>query len=255
MQETVESPTSVKDKTFPVLEVFGPTLQGEGATIGVQTMFVRLGGCDYRCTMCDSLHAVLPQEIKAHATHMTQGDIFHDLKKKAGHCKTVTLSGGNPCMWDIKELVAVLRLNRWRIYVETQGTIWQDWLNSCTVITISPKGPGMGERFEVEKFRRFVDCIEANFNFKVVIFDQRDIEFAKGIVDLYPLVPIFLSLGNPYPPHPNMEVSNNQQTAMKIELLDRMRSLFDDIAKEPMLARARFLPQMHVLLWGNDRGR
>ena len=41
-----------------IAEIFGPTIQGEGALIGEPTVFVRTGGCDYRCTWCDSLHAV-----------------------------------------------------------------------------------------------------------------------------------------------------------------------------------------------------
>ena len=39
---------------IPVLEVFGPTIQGEGRVIGRKTMFVRTAGCDYRCSWCDS---------------------------------------------------------------------------------------------------------------------------------------------------------------------------------------------------------
>ena len=41
-----------------IAEIFGPTIQGEGAVIGQPTVFVRAGGCDYRCDWCDSLHAV-----------------------------------------------------------------------------------------------------------------------------------------------------------------------------------------------------
>jgi 7-carboxy-7-deazaguanine synthase len=39
-------------RTFPVIEVFGPVLQGEGRMIGVQTHFVRFGYCDFRCSWC-----------------------------------------------------------------------------------------------------------------------------------------------------------------------------------------------------------
>lgn len=39
-------------RTYPVLEVFGPVLQGEGRMIGVQTHFVRFGYCDFRCAWC-----------------------------------------------------------------------------------------------------------------------------------------------------------------------------------------------------------
>ena len=39
---------------LPVLEIFGPTFQGEGRAIGQKTMFVRTAGCDYHCDWCDS---------------------------------------------------------------------------------------------------------------------------------------------------------------------------------------------------------
>ena len=41
-----------------IAEIFGPTIQGEGVLIGEPTVFIRAGGCDYRCSWCDSLHAV-----------------------------------------------------------------------------------------------------------------------------------------------------------------------------------------------------
>lgn len=39
---------------IPVLEIFGPTIQGEGAVIGRKTMFIRTAGCDFNCAWCDS---------------------------------------------------------------------------------------------------------------------------------------------------------------------------------------------------------
>lgn len=36
-------------KKAPVMEIFGPTIQGEGIVTGRKTMFVRTGGCDYSC--------------------------------------------------------------------------------------------------------------------------------------------------------------------------------------------------------------
>ena len=38
--------------TIRISEIFGPTVQGEGALVGKPTVFVRTGGCDYRCTYC-----------------------------------------------------------------------------------------------------------------------------------------------------------------------------------------------------------
>jgi len=48
-----------------ISEIFGPTIQGEGPLIGTPTVFVRTAGCDYRCTWCDTLYAVLPDIVRA----------------------------------------------------------------------------------------------------------------------------------------------------------------------------------------------
>ena len=39
---------NVRDKEkMPIMEVFGPTIQGEGMVIGQKTIFIRTGGCDF----------------------------------------------------------------------------------------------------------------------------------------------------------------------------------------------------------------
>lgn len=250
----------VREKRFPIMEIFGPTLQGEGQMCGRQTMFIRLGGCDYRCTMCDSLHSVLPRLINKSKKMMTADEIVAEVKAKSHHCKVITLSGGNPCMWDITEVVIKLVKAGYLIAVETQGTIWQDWLKHCYWITVSPKGPGMGEEFELDKFTSFLHNTNrfhiTNTSVKIVIFDQRDIEFAKGIVSLtQDSYQMYLSVGNPNPPVPQIEGYEQQHGVDKMNLLHRMKVLWEDIQKEELLANAIFLPQMHVLLWGNELGR
>ena len=47
-----------------VVEVFGPTVQGEGPYAGRVCHFLRLGGCDYRCSWCDTPYAVDPAQVR-----------------------------------------------------------------------------------------------------------------------------------------------------------------------------------------------
>src|SRR5215216_6542723 len=143
---------TVKDphnKKIPVLEIFGPTVQGEGLVIGTRTFFIRFGLCDYRCKMCDSMHAVDPGSVKANARYLTQRQIFDEVKSRMDehNCAWVTLSGGNPAMHDLTELCTLLKFDEKLISIETQGTIAPMWIGLCDYITISPKGPGMGEQF------------------------------------------------------------------------------------------------------------
>ena len=80
-----------------ISEIFGPTIQGEGPLIGRPTVFVRTGGCDYRCTWCDTLYAVLPAYRNEWA-FMTPADIMARVEeacwRQSGTCLTVGRQSG-----------------------------------------------------------------------------------------------------------------------------------------------------------------
>lgn len=259
-------------KKIPLVEVFGPTIQGEGALIGQQTYFLRFGLCDYRCVMCDSMHAVDPRQVRQHAEWLTQQEIAERLQTGRLHSapnstKWVTFSGGNPAIHDLQDLVNTLQADGWKIAVETQGTLAPDWLSDCDIVTVSPKGPGMGEKFEPEVFDAFLDDVTTKLNIKVVVFDERDLEFARmlyertNIVGNYDL-PYYLSLGNCWPPgyksHDPLP-PHNPHTSANTELVERLvtnyKRLWEDIQDDQILSHMRFLPQLHVFFWGNERGR
>ena len=237
---------------IPIIEIFGPTIQGEGMMIGQQTMFIRTGGCDFLCKMCDSLHAVLPVEIRKRATYMTCTEIFEGIMNQRQHTKWVTLSGGNPCLWDLKELVTGLHGNWIKVAVETQGTYWKDWVGECDVITVSPKGPGMGERCDRKQLDYFCTKLRyhSGFNLKIVCFEDGDLELARELHVKYPLIPLYLSVGN-------SAISNDVAplTPLRNTLLTRLRWLAETVVQDPLLTGVLVLPQLHTLIWGNEKAR
>ena len=80
--------------TIRVSEIFGPTIQGEGALIGEPTVFVRTGGCDYRCSWCDSLHAV-DSEFRHTWQAMSTEAVWQKIEDLSGGVPLlVSLSGG-----------------------------------------------------------------------------------------------------------------------------------------------------------------
>ena len=90
-----------------ISEIFGPTIQGEGPLVGRPTVFVRTGGCDYRCTWCDTLYAVLP-EYHDEWTPMTPAAIMARVNELAGGKPVlVSLSGGNPALQPLSPLIAL----------------------------------------------------------------------------------------------------------------------------------------------------
>jgi len=281
LEEPPISQEDKKEKKLAIVEIFGPTIQGEGPHAGMKTMFIRFGGCDYRCVKCDSLHAVLPTAVRAHARYMTPDEIIDELVEKRGNSGThwVVFSGGNPCMWDLNRLISYVHGAGFGIAVETQGTILPDWLIRCQQVTISPKSPGMGEKFEPDKYVAMITRLYdagTPFATKVVVFSALDIEFAVEVWNIMnTVVPInlepfmMLSLGNPYPPiitqegvlreNPSLtgesKLDDHSDRDHRLILLDNYRQLLEEYVQDPRIHHMRFLPQLHVLAWGNETGR
>lgn len=252
---------SGKEKKIPLVELFGPTVQGEGKVIGQQTYFIRLGLCDYKCKMCDSMHAVDPRQVRAHSKYLTNWELFAEVWNfwKPNTTKWFTISGGNPAIHDLTKFVQEMCKSDFRLSVETQGTFAPDWLQLCHVITCSPKGPGMGEITNLIVLDKFVEKFgkHPGFNLKIVVFDQRDLDFAADLIDRYKSTvstnDMYLSLGNANPPDVQGESIINPAIHQQ-SLLDRYRMLLEDIMHHPLLSQVKFLPQWHVFVFGNAKG-
>lgn len=245
------------------MEIFGPTVQGEGSVIGQQTFFIRFGACDYKCTMCDSMHAVDPIQVHKNAHWMKQDEIFARLcefrEESRSPVSWVTLSGGNPAIHDLYDLCDKLVRNRWFIAVETQGTLAPGWLHNVDVLTVSPKSPGMGEKFDAEVFEEFLHRFRGHKGLavKIVVFKQEDLDFAGRIVLQCRRHSVFsdkiyLSQGNPYPPHIKTLHSSNE--VLWAKLRTQYLHLLPKVMADSLLAQVKFLPQWHVWLWGNKQG-
>jgi 7-carboxy-7-deazaguanine synthase len=141
-----------------VSEIFGPTVQGEGPLIGRPTVFVRTGGCDYHCTWCDTLYAVLP-EFHDEWAFMTSADIMARVDElMGGNPLLVSLSGGNPALQPLASLIALGRRNGHSFALETQGSISQRWFAELDWLILSPKPPSAGMTMDWDAFET---CLKA----------------------------------------------------------------------------------------------
>lgn len=221
-------------------EIFGPTIQGEGALAGSVTNFVRLGGCDYRCSWCDTMHAVDPVNVP-NWRDMTAEEIAAEVKEltpKLPEGSWVTISGGNPAVWanELLGLVHILQWDKWRVNIETQGSIPNRAFRSADMVTISPKGPSSGMAFDIDKLR---DCLAicANPILKFVVADDEDFTFARGVANLIVGWPGIYA----------QPLTKNGSF--------NYRWLCEKVASTPGCAFWKVIPQLHVLAWGNERGR
>lgn len=229
-----------------ISEIFGPTIQGEGAVIGQPTVFVRTGGCDYRCSWCDTLHAV-DSQYRHEWIPMSAEDVFSRVQELS-HNKPllVSLSGGNPAIQPLGPLIALGKEEGYRFALETQGSIAQDWFSALDILTLSPKPPSSGIETDWEKFDQ---CIKAagqgpHITLKIVVFDETDYDYARSAAARYPALPLYLQPGNPAPPPAQADPGL---------LAERMRWLVGKVTDDKWF-KPTILPQLHVMMWGNQRG-
>ncbi|MFC5560057.1 7-carboxy-7-deazaguanine synthase QueE [Ureibacillus thermophilus] len=238
---------------IPVMEIFGPTIQGEGMVIGQKTMFVRTAGCDYSCEWCDSAFT-WDGSGKELIRQMTAEEIWTELKRLGGDgFSFVTISGGNPALIrNLEGLVRILKENGIQIGVETQGSRWQDWLYDVNQVTISPKPPSSGMKTDFTVLTEIIDKLNArngnqHISLKVVVFDEEDYEYAKKVHLRYPTIPFFLQVGND-------DTTTKDQTKLVSHLLKKYERLINKVMADEELQNVKVLPQLHTLVWGNKRG-
>lgn len=248
--------------TIAVVELFGPTIQGEGLLAGQVSYFLRTGYCGYKCSWCDSLHAVTPALVSQNARWLTAQDIILELNSKRSAARFgrkvkpwITLTGGDPVLWDLAELVKGLGKADYRIAVETQGQLWRDWLEDCDVVTLSPKPPssGMADKLDVSKLQKYHARLPGKLALKIVIFNQEDLEFAARIRRIVPDVPFYLSAGTDQEVFQDGQLSADEQ--VRLGVCAGFRELAERVCGDPRFHDATVLPQLHVLAWGRDLGR
>jgi len=239
-------------RTFPVMEIFGPVVQGEGPVAGQVTHFVRFGLCDYRCSWCDSMFAVEPKEVKLHGRRLSNLEIELELSTLP-RAPWVTFSGGNPALHDLETLVSDIQNAGVNVCVETQGSKWRDWLSMVAMLVVSPKPPSSGmatdeHREETDRFMAEADRSQPlnRRAIKIVVFDEDDLTWADAFMIEYPWPHLYLSVGTD-PPHEHETLLETRD-----RVCDRYRWLCERV---PYLAsRVTVLPQLHVLAYGHQRG-
>ena len=247
---------------IPVAEIFGPTIQGEGPLAGTPCSFLRLGGCDYKCVWCDTPYAVLPDQVRTLA-RLNAREIVEGIHALHAESRWLVVSGGNPAMHDLTEVVQTLRRVGWKVQVETQGTRWHDWLNLTDMLVVSPKPPSSQQKERKNQgLWDFLAQVPPNdrvkkTSLKVVVFTQEDLDYATTTHKRYPEIPFYISCGT----IPRQAV-NDQATLDSLgspDTLDTLRGryrwLAEAVARSRELVDVRVLPQLHYLAWGGERSR
>ncbi|MDE3839038.1 7-carboxy-7-deazaguanine synthase QueE [Bacillus methanolicus] len=238
---------------IPVMEIFGPTIQGEGMVIGQKTMFVRTAGCDYSCSWCDSSFT-WDGTGKDLVRQMEAEEIWSELKKLGGDgFSFVTISGGNPALLkNLRSLIQLLKENNIKICLETQGSKWQDWFFYIDELTLSPKPPSSNMVTDFDVLDMIIKNLDRknssqNISLKIVVFDDQDYEYAKKVHQRYPDVSFFLQVGNE-------DITSTENQKLVSYLLGKYEWLINKVMMDSDLKNVKVLPQLHTYVWGNKRG-
>lgn len=128
---------------YTIKEIFGPTIQGEGTSIGLPVMFLRFAGCnrwsgreeDKKASICSFCDTDFVGGDK-----LTSQEIISRLDAINNGCKDLVLSGGEPMLQIKEELVIALRRAGYKLHLETNGSTPLGKLYTFfSHITLSPK--------------------------------------------------------------------------------------------------------------------
>jgi 7-carboxy-7-deazaguanine synthase len=118
---------------YPVAECFS-SVQGEGNHVGTPAVFLRLAGCNLKCSFCDTDHL---ESVAYEPTGLVRL-VSPLLKAGIGW---VVVTGGEPTIRDLSQLSCVLRSLPVRLALETNGTRALDPAERFDWVTVSPKSP------------------------------------------------------------------------------------------------------------------
>jgi len=163
-----------------VCEIY-QSLQGEGACAGRRCVFVRLAGCNLRCSYCDTSYA----QSDRGADRMSVGDLLDTV---AGYeCTLVEVTGGEPLLQaGTINLLDRLLAAAYDVLLETNGSLDISHVPSGVkrIIDVKTPGSGMAER----NLWTNLECVTGDDEVKFVICDRRDYDWAVDVVARYNLV-------------------------------------------------------------------
>lgn len=226
-----------------VAELFGPTIQGEGPSAGRIAVFVRLSRCNLACRGCDTPYTWDRSrfDLRAESHRATAAEV--GAWAVGTGVELVVITGGEPLLQQrpLTTLLETLVGHGRRVEIETNGTITPAprVVELVDRFTVSPKparfGAGMDptRRIRAEALRVFSRSGKAVFKF--VVSEVADLDEVAALAGAHDLREVWV-----------MPEGTDADTVTR-----RLRLL-----AEPAIARGFHLtPRLHVLLWGDERGR
>lgn len=159
------------EKRYPLVEHF-LTFQGEGVHIGRPAYFLRLYGCDQKCSFCDAAATWHPDWRPPQIGTYTALELAELVRAPIG--SIVVLTGGEPTLYQLEPLIAAIHKRGFVVHLETAGhhpvPANVDW------VTLSPKPEGKPP---------LPESIERADEFKVIVSDKPSLWAGVNAIQKY----------------------------------------------------------------------
>ena len=209
-----------------ISEVFY-SLQGEGIQIGIPTVFVRLFGCDLRCSWCDSMYAVEGTDFSVLDINQVIDNVL------TYQCANICITGGEPLLQLEQTLFLTekfIEIDK-KVILETAGHRKppEIFKNPKTIVSMDCKCPssGMNSKSDLQNLIQ----LKSKDQIKFVIADDNDYVFAKNIVN---------------------QNSFNAEIIFQPAYGSKISEIANAVIKDKL--RVRVLPQLHKDIWGDIKG-
>ena len=152
------------------------SVQGESTHTGLPCIFIRLTGCNLRCSWCDTAYAFYEGK------NMSIDEILQKVENFGVHL--VEITGGEPLMQDnVYTLMKRLIEKRYKVMLETGGSISLERVPKDVIKIMDLKCPGSGEQEKnnLDNLKLLAPHDEVKF----VILDKKDYEWSRDIIKRY----------------------------------------------------------------------
>ncbi|HMK60347.1 MAG TPA: radical SAM protein [Dissulfurispiraceae bacterium] len=155
-----------------VCEIF-TSIQGESTYAGLPCVFVRIGGCNLRCTYCDTTYAY------DEGRELTSDEVVAEVLKYG--VSLVEITGGEPLLQgEVASLISRMLDIGLRVLIETNGSVDIGTIDqrATVIMDIKTPGSGMSEAFKIEN----LDKLKSIDEIKFVLTNKTDYDWAKDFL-------------------------------------------------------------------------
>jgi 7-carboxy-7-deazaguanine synthase len=219
------------------------SVQGEGVSLGVPSVFLRLATCNLACSWCDTKYTWDWQNFNYKTEVVELGPEIVQQKIQAYDCFHVVITGGEPMLQqeELQPLVESLAAEGYTFEVETNGTIppTPGMLRSIGQWNVSPKlrtsGNQLLETQNPLALQTFAALPDAYFKFVIAV--ESDVDEVCTLRDQYDLAPQRILL---------------MPEGRTPDALARKSAWLPELCVQHGF---RFTTRLHIILWGDERGR